>query len=45
MAPLVDLSLVNIEDGKSFTLKWVDEVNKNEALCSENADEDDLINL
>ena len=44
MAPLVDLSLVNIEEGKNFTLKWVDEA-KQDALCQENADEDDLINL
>lgn len=46
MAPLVDLSGVNIDEEKNFTLKWVDEtvVNKR-PLAEENLDEDDLVNL
>lgn len=28
MAPLVDLSGVNIDEEKSFTLKWVDEASQ-----------------
>lgn len=45
MAPLVDLSGVNIDEYKNFTLKWVDEtvVNK-KPLAEENLDEDDLVN-
>ncbi len=43
MAPLVDLSLVNIE-GKTFQLKWVDESHQ-QPLASEGPDEEDLINL
>ena len=46
MAPLVDLSGINIEEDKNFTLKWVDEANQGRRpLAEENADEDDLINL
>lgn len=47
MAPLVDLSGVNIEEDKTFTLRWVDELNgpQRKPLAEENADEDDLINL
>lgn len=44
MAPLVDLSSVNIEEGKNFTLKWVDEA-RHVPIWEEGADEDDLINL
>ena len=45
MAPLVDLSGVNIDEDKNFTLKWVDEASKMQrALQEENADEDDLVN-
>jgi len=43
MAPLVDLSLVNLDEGKSFLLKWVDEAS-NRPLAEESADEDDLVN-
>ena len=43
MAPLVDLSQVNIDEGKTFTLKWVDE-SKAKPLAEEGADEDDLVN-
>ena len=43
MAPLVDLSQVNIDEEKSFALKWVDE-NLNRPLAEEGADEDDLVN-
>ena len=44
MAPLVDLSGINIEDDKLFSIKWVDEFHK-KPLCEENLDEEDLINL
>jgi hypothetical protein len=45
MAPLVDLSLVNIDEGKSFAIKWVDELAANSRpLAEESADEDDLVN-
>ena len=43
MAPLVDLSQVNIEEGRVFTLKWVDE-SQIRPLAEEGADDDDLIN-
>ncbi len=46
MAPLVDLSGVNIDEDKSFTLRWVDEATQQKrSLAEENADEDDLVNL
>jgi len=46
MAPLVDLSGINIEEDKNFTLRWVDEAHQGRRpLAEENADEDDLINL
>lgn len=44
MAPLVDLSQVNIEEGKDFNLKWVDET-VNQPLAEEGPDDEDLINL
>lgn len=44
MAPLVDLSQVNIDEGKSFAIRWVDEANANRPLAEESADEDDLVN-
>lgn len=44
MAPLVDLSGVNIDEEKNFKLKWVDEANKR-PLAEENLDEEDLVNL
>lgn len=44
MAPLCDLSKVNIQEEKSFTLKWTDQA-ANRPLSEENADEDDLVNL
>ena len=43
MAPLVDLSQVNIDEGKSFAIKWVDEAGPR-PLAEESADEDDLVN-
>ena len=44
MAPLVDLSGVNMDEEKSYQLKWVDEA-YSRPLAEENLDEDDLINL
>lgn len=44
MAPLVDLSVINIEEDKNFTLKWSDEA-YSRPLAEENLDEDDLVNL
>jgi hypothetical protein len=44
MAPLVDLSLVNIDEEKSFKLKWSDEAQAR-PLAEEGPDEEDLINL
>lgn len=44
MAPLCDLSNVN-PDGKTFTIRWVDEAHKDGYLAVENADEEDLVNL
>lgn len=44
MAPLVDLSGINIEEDKLFALKWVDQA-FTKPLAEENLDEDDLINL
>ena len=43
MAPLVDLSCVNIDEEKSFTIRWVDETSKR-PLSEEGPDEEDLIN-
>ena len=43
MAPLVDLSNVNIDESRRFALKWVDEA-KAKPLAEEGADEEDLIN-
>jgi len=46
MAPLVDLSCVNIDEEKNFTLKWVDEASqKKRHLAEEGPDEEDLVNL
>lgn len=45
MAPLVDLSGVNIDEEKNFTLKWADELPQRRSLAEENLDEDDLVNL
>lgn len=46
MAPLVDLSGINIDEDKNFTLQWVDEAtNLNRALAEEGPDEEDLVNL
>lgn len=44
MAPLVDLSGVNIAEEKSFALKWVDEAFQNRALSEEGPDDEDLVN-
>jgi hypothetical protein len=44
MAPLCDLSQVNIQDEKDFKLKWTDQAGL-KPLTEENADEDDLVNL
>ena len=44
MAPLVDLSQVNIDEMKSFALKWADEA-KSKPLAEEGPDEEDLVNL
>jgi hypothetical protein len=43
MAPLVDLSQVNLLEPKQFLLKWVDE-SQQRPLAEEGADEDDLVN-
>lgn len=43
MAPLVDLSQVNIDEMKSFALKWVDEAHA-KPLAEEGPDEEDLVN-
>jgi len=43
MAPLVDLSGVNIDEDKSNTLKWVDETHK-KPLAEEGPDDEDLVN-
>lgn len=43
MAPLVDLNTVNIEEPRSFALKWVDEA-KVRPLAEEGPDEEDLVN-
>ena len=46
MAPLVDLSGINIDEEKSYALRWVDQASaQNRPLAEENLDEDDLINL
>ena len=44
MAPLVDLSQVNIDEEKSFKLKWSDEAQVR-PLAEEGPDEEDLVNL
>jgi hypothetical protein len=45
MAPLVDLSGVNIAEEKSFALVWVDEANATKRpLAEEGPDEEDLVN-
>ena len=44
MAPLVDLSTVNILEGKKFTIRWVDE-SKGKDLAEEGPDDQDLVNL
>ena len=45
MAPLVDLSGINIEEDKAFTLQWADEsTNMNRPLAEEGPDEEDLVN-
>lgn len=43
MAPLVDLSGVNIDEDKLNTLKWVDEASKR-PLAEEGPDDEDLVN-
>jgi len=43
MAPLVDLSVVNIEEGRQVSLKWTDEGNMM-PLSFEGPDDEDLIN-
>ena len=44
MAPLCDLGQVNIQEEKSFKLRWTDQAQVR-PLAEENADEDDLVNL
>lgn len=44
MAPLVDLSGINLDEEKDFKLKWVDE-RFGRPLSEENLDEEDLVNL
>jgi len=44
MAPLVDLSLVNIDEEKNFSLKWADQATS-KPLAEEGPDEEDLVNL
>jgi hypothetical protein len=45
MAPLVDLSGVNIDEDKNYTLKWVDETTVNKRpLAEEGPDDEDLVN-
>lgn len=44
MAPLCDLSQINIQEEKEFRLKWTDQA-MNKPLAEENRDEDDLVNL
>jgi hypothetical protein len=44
MAPLVDLSGINLDEVKDFKLKWVDE-RFGRPLAEENLDEEDLVNL
>jgi hypothetical protein len=44
MAPLVDLSQVNIDENRYVTMKWVDE-SLQQPLTAEGPDEEDLINL
>lgn len=44
MAPLVDLSCINIDEEKSFAIKWVDETAQNRPLSEEGPDDEDLIN-
>jgi hypothetical protein len=45
MAPLVDLTGVNIDEEKNFTLKWVDEgALLKRPLAEEGPDEEDLVN-
>jgi hypothetical protein len=44
MAPLVDLSGVNIDEDKNFTLKWVDESMSKRPLAEEGPDDEDLVN-
>ncbi len=43
MAPLVDLSGINIDEDKLNTLKWVDEASK-KPLAEEGPDDEDLVN-
>ena len=43
MAPLADLSGINLTDDKSFRLKWVDEKSQ-KPLAEEGPDDEDLIN-
>jgi hypothetical protein len=44
MAPLIDLSGINIDEERLLTLKWVDESGRGKELAEEGSDEDDLIN-
>lgn len=44
MAPLVDLSQVNMDEEKSFKLRWTDEALVR-PLAEEGPDEEDLVNL
>lgn len=44
MAPLVDLSGINIEEDKLFKLKWTDQSGIQRPLAEEGPDEEDLVN-
>lgn len=45
MAPLVDLTGINLDEEKNFTLKWVDEnLMQKRPLAEEGPDEEDLVN-
>lgn len=44
MAPLIDLSQVNLDEGKSNLIVWVDEHKQPRPLAEEGPDEEDLIN-
>ena len=44
MAPLCDLSGINIDEDKSYTIRWTDQAGVR-PLEEENRDEDDLVNL